>query len=62
MQIVAFLAYITLITFCPNTGAPNGGGGVATPLNFGWGGGVEHLSTPPDFEKIFIRRSWLLLN
>ena len=30
------------------------------PLNFGWG--VEHLSTPPDFEKIFIRRGWLPLN
>ena len=26
-----------------------GVGGVLTPLNFGWG--VEHLSTPPDFEK-----------
>ena len=29
-------------------------------LNFGWG--VEHLSTPPDFEKIFIRGGWLPLN
>ena len=31
-----------------------GVGGVSTPpppLNFGWG--VEHLSTPPDFEKIY---------
>ena len=31
------------------------------PLNFGWGG-VEHLSTPPGFEKIFIRGGWLPLN
>ena len=39
---------------CLPPGAPNRGGGlgVATPLNFGWG--VEHLSTPPDFEKLFI--------
>ena len=29
-------------------------GGSQPPLNFGWGG-VEHLSTPPDFEKIFIK-------
>ena len=38
------------------TGAPNSGGrgGVATPLNFELGGGgVEYLSTPPDFESIF---------
>ena len=28
------------------------GWGVSTPLNFRWG--VEHLSTPPDFEKIFL--------
>ena len=35
-----------------NRGAKQEGGGwgVSTPLNFGWGG-VEHLSTPPDFEK-----------
>ena len=34
-------------------GAKQGGGwgGLNPPLNFGWGGGVEHLSTPPDFEK-----------
>ena len=34
-----------------------GGGGLGgsqPPLNFGRGG-VEHLSTPPDFEKIFMR-------
>ena len=30
-----------------------GGGGVATLPEF-WRGGVEHLSTPPDFEKIFL--------
>ena len=29
-----------------------GWGGLNPPLNFGWG--VEHLSTPPDFEKIFL--------
>ena len=37
----------------------------------GWGclnppwildGGVEHLSTPPDFEKIYFRGGWLPLN
>ena len=39
----------------PRAGAPNRGGGSQPPppLNFGWG--VEHLSTPPDFEKIFIK-------
>ena len=36
-----------------------GGWGVATPLNFVWG--VEHLSTPPDFEKIFNVGGWLPL-
>ena len=35
-------------------------GGSQPPLNFGWG--VEHLSTPPDFEKIFFRGGWLPLN
>ena len=43
-----------VVMYC--SGAPNRGlgGGVATPpLNFG-GGAVEHLSTPPDLEKIFI--------
>ena len=47
---------------CTLPGAPNRGGGVGgsqPPLNFGWG--VEHLSTPPDFEKIFIRGGWLPL-
>ena len=32
-------------------GGGTGGGGSQPPLNFGWG--VEHLSTPPDFEKIY---------
>ena len=45
-------------------GAKQGGGvgGVSTPppLNFGWG--VEHLSTPPDFEKNFLGGGWLPLN
>ena len=44
-------------------GAPNRGGGVggvSTLLNFGWG--VEHLSTPPDFEKKNFRGGWLPLN
>ena len=43
-------------------GAKQGGGvgGVSTPLNFGWG--VEHLSTPPDSEKIFFMGGWLPLN
>ena len=31
-----------------------GGFGGRNPPEF-WMGGVEHLSTPPDFEKIFIR-------
>ena len=35
-------------------------GGSQPPLNFGWG--VEHLSTPPDFEKICFRGGWLPLN
>ena len=42
-----------------------GVGGSQPPLNFVWGGGVEHLSTPPDFEKIFIMGGgggWLPLN
>ena len=34
-------------------GRQTGGGGVV---------GVEHLSIPPDFEKIFIMGSWLPLN
>ena len=42
------------------SGAPNGG--VATSPPEFWMGGVEHLSTPPDFEKIFIRGGWLPLN
>ena len=45
-----YAEYITLL------GAPNRGGGVGgsqPPLNFGWG--VEHLSTHPDFEKIYFR-------
>ena len=35
----------------PKQGRQTGGGGwgVSTPLNFD--GGVEQLSTPPDFEK-----------
>ena len=37
---------------CLEAGAPNRGGESQPPLNFGWG--VEHLSTLPDFEKIFI--------
>ena len=46
-------------------GAPNRGGGWGgsqPPLNFGWG--VEHLSTPPNFEKKKIRGEggWLPLN
>ena len=43
-------------------GAPNRGGlgGSQPPLNFGWG--VEHLSTPPDFEKKIFRGGWLPLN
>ena len=45
-------------------GAKQGGGlgGSQPPLNFGWG--VEHLSTPPDFEKIFLGGGggWLPLN
>ena len=47
------------------TGAPNRGGGWGgrNPPEF-WrgGGGVEQLSTPPDFEKNFIRGGWLPLN
>ena len=52
------LYYFTLMS----RGAKQGGGvgGVSTPLNFGWG--VEHLSTPPDFEKKFFRGGWLPLN
>ena len=44
------------------SGAPNKGGlgGSQPPLNFGWG--VEHLSTPPDFEENFFRGGWLPLN
>ena len=30
------------------------GGGITTPPKFWMGGGFEHLSTPPNFEKIFI--------
>ena len=43
-------------------GAKQGGGvgGSQPPLNFGWG--VEHLSTPPDFEKKLFRGGWLPLN
>ena len=37
------------------TGGGGGGWGESQPpLNFGWGGGVEHLLTPPDFEKKFL--------
>ena len=35
------------------SGAPNGGGGVATPPEF-WMGGVEHLSTPPPILRRFL--------
>ena len=45
-------------------GAKQGGGGLGgsqPPLNFG-GGGVERLSTPPDFEKKIFRGGWLPLN
>ena len=45
-------------------GAKQGGGGLGggsqPPLNFGWG--VEHLSTPPDFEKKIFRGGLLPLN
>ena len=43
-------------------GAKQGGGlgGSQPPLNFGWGG-VEHLSTRPDFGKISFRGGWLPL-
>ena len=44
-------------------GRQTGGGGLGgsqPPLNFGWG--VEHLSTPPDFEKKIFRGGWLPLN
>ena len=37
------------------------GGGSQPPLNFGWGG-VEHLLTPPDFEKKNFSGGWLPLN
>ena len=30
------------------------GGGRNHPLNFGWGGGVEHLTTPPDFRRFLL--------
>ena len=45
----------TIVTTVFQSGAPNRGGGLGgsqPPLNFGWG--VEHLSTPPDFEKFFL--------
>ena len=39
----------------------NSVGGVSTPPEFWMGGGVEHLSTPPDFEKKNCRGGWLPL-
>ena len=39
-----------MIAIVHSRGAKQGGlGGSQPPLNFRWG--VEHLSTPPDFEK-----------
>ena len=41
-------------TYACTQGRQTGGvGGSQPPLNFGWG--VEHLSTPPDFEKKIFR-------
>ena len=49
------------MTMIEPSGAKQGGvGGSQPPLNFGWG--VEHLSTPPDFEKKIFRGGWLPLN
>ena len=46
--------YISSSHMLIDRGAKQGGvGGSQPPLNFGWG--VEHLSTPPDFEKKFFR-------
>ena len=49
-QILSYLVSQDL-TKLVSRGAKQGGGvgGSQPPLNFGWG--VEHLSTPPDFEK-----------
>ena len=60
------LYYINNLWSCDNDrGAKQGGGlgGLNPPPP--WildGGGVEHLSTPPDFEKKIFSGGWLPLN
>ena len=52
------IGYHTHNNWPDSAGALNRGGGRLggrNPPEFWMGGGVEHLSTPPDFEKIFIR-------
>ena len=52
------IIYEIMERYCNIQGSQTGGGGgvgvvsIPPPLNFGWG--VEHLSTPPDFEKKFL--------
>ena len=58
--VMSFYKYISKRLY---QGRQTGGGGLEgsqPPLSFGWG--VEHLSTPPDFEKKFCRGGWLPLN
>ena len=72
-QNTAIVTYIFKKLFMRNTpehasGALNRGGGLdglqPPPLNFGWGGGVQHLSVnPPDFKRFLLGGGgWLPIN